>query len=115
MRPSWSTAGRIRPPFDCGNGYSWMKVTTVTSDMAVGSLLTAGVLPGPVAVGGELVAPHAARNNARRSRRHKQHIRDKRFKMVGATIKAIHFKWGDGCRHRTGDHKGPPLASSPRF
>jgi len=26
---------------------------------------------------------------------------------------AIPFKEGDGCRHRTGDHKGPPPASPP--
>ncbi len=29
--------------------------------------------------------------------------------------RTIPFKEGDGCRHRTGDHKGPPTASSPRF
>jgi hypothetical protein len=53
--------------------------TTVTADMAVGCLLTAGVSPGPVAVGRELVPPHAAKNNARSSRRYKQHVYDKRF------------------------------------
>ncbi len=57
-----------------------MKVTTVTAEMAVGSLLAAGVLPGPVPVGGELVPPHAARNIVRSSRRHKQHAHDKRYR-----------------------------------
>ncbi len=48
--------------------------------MVAGSLLTAGVSPGPVAVGRELVLPHAARNIVRSSRRHKQHAHDKRYR-----------------------------------
>src|SRR2546421_13011814 len=34
--------------------------------------------------------------------------------QTGRPQGSIHFREGDGCRHRTGDHKGPPNSSSPR-
>src|SRR3989442_12751629 len=33
----------------------------------------------------------------------------------GGRLWPIHFKEGDGCRHRTGGHEGPPPTSSPRY